>query len=77
VSIFLLDREKCELWSAVSEEKGMMRFDARLGIAGHVALTGETINVADAYEHPLFYTEIDSTTGSLQRNVIDLLDLGF
>ncbi|MGH7828380.1 MAG: sigma-54-dependent Fis family transcriptional regulator [Candidatus Binatia bacterium] len=63
VSVFLLDRENCELWSIVSQEKGTIRFDARLGIAGNVALTGQTINVADAYEHPLFYKEIDSTTG--------------
>src|SRR5512134_2732397 len=45
-SIFLLDREKCELWSQVamgSEER--LRFDARLGLAGAAALTGETVNV--------------------------------
>ena len=34
VSIFLLDREKCELWSVISQEKRIMRLDARLGIAG-------------------------------------------
>ena len=53
VSIFLLDREKCELWSMISQEKRIIRFDARLGIAGSVAMTGQTINVADAYEHPV------------------------
>src|SRR5262247_801512 len=63
VSIFLLDREKCELWSVVSQEKRIMRLDARLGIAGSVAMTGQTINVADAYEHPLFYKEVDVKTG--------------
>ena len=40
-----------------------MRLDARLGIAGRVAMTGEAINVADAYEHPLFYKEVDVKTG--------------
>jgi Nif-specific regulatory protein len=70
VSIFLLDRENCELWSAVSEEKGMMRFDARLGIAGNVALTGQTINVANAYEHPLFYKEIDFITGFRTKTLL-------
>ncbi|MGB7946811.1 MAG: sigma-54-dependent Fis family transcriptional regulator [Candidatus Binatia bacterium] len=63
VSIFLLDREKCELWSIISQEKRIMRLDARLGIAGSVAMTGQTINVADAYEHPLFYKELDLQTG--------------
>ena len=45
VSIFLLDRDNCELWSAISQEGPVMRFDARLGIAGAVAMTGQTINV--------------------------------
>src|SRR6202035_4761803 len=51
-SIFLLDRERNELWSKValgSDE--ILRFDARLGIAGQAALTGHTINVRDAYRH--------------------------
>jgi Nif-specific regulatory protein len=70
VSIFLLDREKCELWSVVSQEKRIMRFDARLGIAGSVAMTGQTINVADAYEHPLFYKELDLQTGYRTRTLL-------
>jgi len=63
VSIFLFDRDTCELWSAISEEGNIMRFDARLGIAGAVAMTGQTINVDNAYEHPLFYKEVDAKTG--------------
>ena len=63
VSVFLFDRDNCELWSAISQEGRIMRFDARLGIAGAVAMTGQTINVADAYEHPLFYKEVDTQTG--------------
>ena len=70
VSIFLLDREKCELWSVISQEKKIMRFDARLGIAGSVAMTGQTINVADAYEHPLFYKEVDLQTGYRTRTLL-------
>ncbi|MGH7886717.1 MAG: sigma 54-interacting transcriptional regulator [Candidatus Binatia bacterium] len=63
VSIFLYDKERCELWSVISQERKIMRFDARLGIAGNVARTGRTINVADAYEQPLFHKEIDLETG--------------
>jgi Nif-specific regulatory protein len=70
VSLFLLDREKCELWSVISQEKKIMRFDARLGIAGSVAMTGQTINVADAYEHPLFYKEVDLKTGYRTRTLL-------
>ena len=70
VSIFLLDREKCELWSVISQEKKIMRFDARLGIAGSVAMTGQMINVADAYDHPLFYKEVDLQTGYRTRTLL-------
>ena len=70
-SIFLLDRERNELWSKValgSDE--ILRFDARRGIAGSTALTGNTINVRDAYSDPRFYTAIDDRTGYRTRNVL-------
>jgi Nif-specific regulatory protein len=70
-SIFLLDRERNELWSKValgSEE--ILHFDARLGIAGNAALTGNTINVRDAYSDPRFYNAIDGQTGYRTRNVL-------
>ena len=70
VSIFLLDREKCELWSVISQEKRIIRLDARLGIAGSVAMTGQTINVTDAYDHPLFYKEVDLQTGYRTRTLL-------
>ena len=70
-SIFLLDRERNELWSKValgSEE--ILRFDARMGIAGTAALTGNTINVRDAYSDPRFYHAIDGQTGYRTRNLL-------
>lgn len=70
VSIFLFDRDKCELWSAISQEGKIMRFDARLGIAGAVAMTGQTINVVDAYQHPLFYKEVDVETGYQTKTLL-------
>jgi len=70
VSVFLFDRENCELWSAISQEGKIMRFDARLGIAGAVAMSGQPINVADAYEHPLFYKEVDIETGFRTRTLL-------
>ncbi len=70
-SIFLLDVDTNELWSKValgSEE--ILRFDASLGIAGNVVLTGNTINVRDAYGDPRFYGGIDGQTGYRTRNVL-------
>ncbi len=70
-SIFLLDRDKGELWSKValgSEE--ILRFDARLGIAGAAALTGQVINVQDAYQDPRFHKAMDIHTGYRTQSVL-------
>ena len=37
------------------------------GIAGHVAQTGELLNIPDAQSHPLFYRNIDQITGFTTR----------
>jgi Nif-specific regulatory protein len=70
-SIFLLDRERNELWSKVALGSGeILRFDARRGIAGTCALTGAVINVSDAYSDPRFYAAIDDRTGYRTRNLL-------
>jgi len=69
-SIFLLDREKQELWSIVTLDGTQIRFDARLGIAGAAAMTGQTINVKDAYQDPRFYKKIDGKTGYRTRSLL-------
>src|SRR5215469_9758735 len=49
-SIFLLDRERKELWSKValgSDE--ILRFDAADGIAGAAVTSGAAVNVRNAY----------------------------
>jgi Nif-specific regulatory protein len=70
-SIFLLDRERNEVWSKValgSDE--ILRFDARRGIAGTCVLTGAVVNVSDAYSDPRFYAAIDDRTGYRTRNLL-------
>ena len=69
-SIFLLDREKGELWSQVALGSNPIRFDARLGIAGAAALTGQIINVKDAHEDPRFNKEVDVRTGYRTRSML-------
>ena len=70
VSVFLFDPEKCELCSLVSLDNQKICFDARLGIAGAAALRQQTINVTDAYEHPLFYKEVDAQTGYRTKTIL-------
>jgi len=73
-SLFLLDRERGELWSRMAEgmESREIRFPMHLGIAGHVASTGETINIPDAYQDPRFNPEVDKKTGYRTHSILCL-----
>ena len=72
-TIFLLDREKGELWAKVAlGVVDTIRFDARLGIAGAVIIAGKSLIIEDAYKSPLFYPSIDSVTGYHTRNILSL-----
>jgi len=69
-SIFLLDKDKRELWSWVALGSEEIRFDARLGIAGAVAMSGEVINVKDAQQDSRFYLNVDQDTGYKTKSVL-------
>ncbi len=71
-TVFLLDNNTKELWSkvALGLEQKEIRFPASKGLAGHVALTGETINIKNAYESEYFNKEIDLETGYKTRNIL-------
>ena len=70
-SIFLLDESKGELWSKVALGTAeTLRLDARLGVAGAVVSTGNTINVEDTQKSPNFYSAIDVHTGYHTRNLL-------
>ena len=67
-----MDKEKNELWSkvALGLDTQELRFDATKGLAGHVAQTGETINIQDAYSDFRFNKEIDMQTGYKTKNIL-------
>lgn len=71
-TVFLLDEENNELWSkvALGLEMQEIRFSANKGLAGHVAMTGETINIKNAYESEYFNKDIDLQTGYKTRNIL-------
>ncbi|XP_054650995.1 cGMP-dependent 3',5'-cyclic phosphodiesterase isoform X2 [Dunckerocampus dactyliophorus] len=75
-SVFLLDRHSHELVAkvfdggVVSDEEKEFRIPADQGIAGHVATTGQILNIKDAYSHPLFYRGVDDSTGFKTRNIL-------
>ena len=77
-SIFLLDKDKNELWSKVAQGAREIRFPADKGIAGHVAQTKKPLNIPDAYESPPFNADVDRATGYRTRSIlcVPILDRG-
>ncbi len=69
-SIFLLDKDKNELWSKVAQGTREIRFPADKGIAGHVAQTKTILNIPDAYADPRFNPAVDKATGFHTRNML-------
>ena len=65
VTIYLLDKKRGELWSKVAHlsEISEIRLKVGQGVAGHVADTGETINIPTSYKDKRFYSGIDQKTG--------------
>ena len=72
-TLFLVDHERGELWSRIAlglKERKEIRFKSHLGIAGHVATTGEPLNIPEAYEDPRFNQEVDRQTGYRTRTIL-------
>src|SRR2546423_13287444 len=71
-TIFIIDRDRAEVWSkvALGTGAGEIRQPIGVGIAGTVAATGETINIADAYEDPRFNPEPDHRTGYRTKTLL-------
>ena len=70
-SVFILDDERQELWSKVAHGASEIRFPSNKGIAGHVATTGEILNIRDAYADKRFNPNIDKQTGYITRNMLN------
>jgi len=69
-TIFIVDRERGEIWSRVALGTGEIRQAIGVGIAGLVAATGETVNISDAYADPRFNPEPDRRTGYRTKSLL-------
>lgn len=62
--VFLIDEHSNELWAKIFKGNvSEVRIPISTGIASHVATTGESVNVTNAFMNPSFYPEIDQMTG--------------
>ncbi len=71
-SIFLHDPNTDELWSTVALGIAgkVIRISSSAGLTGHCFLTGETINLEDAYGDNRFNKEVDLKTGYYTRSAL-------
>lgn len=79
-SLFLVDVDTGELWAKIAQGIGggrEIRIPRGVGIAGHVAQTGEIIKLRNAYEDPRFNQSVDRATGYQTRSLmaVPMLDM--
>lgn len=71
-TIYLIDKDRKELWSRVLKGKELVeiRLPLGTGIAGTVAETGETVNLEDAWKDKRFFSGFDVRTGYVTKTML-------
>ncbi|MDJ0697971.1 GAF domain-containing protein [Mastigocoleus sp. MO_188.B34] len=76
VTFFIVDRKHQILWSKNARGKDGELINIEIpidtGIAGHVATTGETLNIPDPYNDARFNPKIDRDSGFRSRSILCL-----
>lgn len=71
-TLYIIDKAKNEIWSkiAIGSETKEIRLKIGEGLAGHVALTGVTLNINDVQSDKRFNREYDLDSGYVTKNMI-------
>jgi GAF domain-containing protein len=70
-TVYFVDHVRKELWSRIASRTAIeIRLPLGSGISGQVALTGETVNVPDAYADPRFDRNVDLRSGYRTLNML-------
>ncbi|MEI7812660.1 MAG: ATP-binding protein [Ignavibacteria bacterium] len=71
-TLYLVDKEKNELWSKIIDGKGISEIRLRMGegIAGQAAKNREIINIKDVSQDPRFKSRIDHSSGFVTKNML-------
>ncbi|XP_038056910.1 probable 3',5'-cyclic phosphodiesterase pde-5 isoform X1 [Patiria miniata] len=81
-SLFLVDNKTRELYArifdvgngigmqVVEKEQKEIRFSMDKGVAGHVASTGQVLNIPDAYLDQRFNRDVDQQTGYVTKTIL-------
>lgn len=72
-SLFVIDESRTHLISKVAHGTTKpLLLPINQGIAGHVATTGEVINIPDVYEDPRFNSNVDKATGYRTKSLMTI-----
>lgn len=73
-TLYLLDEDRGEIYSRIIRGTKIEEIRLKLGqgIAGWTALTGDKVNIRNAYKDPRFYGEIDKMTGHVTKTILCL-----
>lgn len=75
-TIFMVDEATGMLWSKIAHHAGDAPLNIRIpmtrGIAGHVATTGNAVNIPDAYADARFDPSTDKETGYRTRSLLSM-----
>lgn len=71
-SLYVIDWRTRELWTEVAEGVDQIRISMDHGICGHVAMTGEILNVSDAWDLPFFSRDFDIKNHFRTKSVLCL-----
>lgn len=71
-TLYLIDSDRNELISFIAQKSEIkeIRLPMGIGIAGHVARYGCSVNIKDAYKTHLFHNGVDKQTGYRTRTVL-------
>ncbi|MCP6760923.1 MAG: GAF domain-containing protein [Fischerella sp. CENA71] len=73
-TIFLVDHDKGQLWTKIPQDNIYKPLEIRIpitvGIPGHVATTGECLNIFDTTSHSLFSPDLEKQMGYKIDNIL-------
>ncbi len=71
-TLYIVDEQNNEIWSKIAQGDRQLEIRQPIGkgISGHVAQTGEVINISDAYQDRRFNPDFDKKSGYRTRSVL-------
>jgi response regulator RpfG family c-di-GMP phosphodiesterase len=69
-ALWLLDRDKNELWTKVAHGVSEIRIPSHTGLVGNAVQKGESIFIDDAYLDERHNKEVDKTTGYVTKAIL-------